>query len=305
MLKMTKSTLLVAFMLAGLHQAVWAQGAANEVYLDDRENHSWSYYSDPSNPVRSLNPADVKITYYGYGTNTMYSSNAATPSGNPDVNVAASQVGIGIDAPGKNTYVYLKTLERRGGTTATSKAAVTGPCKYRVIPNPFSIRPTYGSGDTRWRGFYRWRVKRLVGGAIYTDLAKTQSVTQGQMVDPEQLLWLAPTAEYGMEIDLEAIWARAFVFTATEAATGINAIGLTTAQYATGPNAHERNEHRHHHQRQRDRAGLQHAPLDHHGRVSRRHERQQQHPPHRGAEQRVPQPALFLHGRHQVRVHLD
>lgn len=240
-------------MIRLFHRIVWgifflflsltalSQGAANEVYLDDRENHSWSYYSDPANPVRSLNPADVKITYYGYGTNTMYSSNAATPSGNPDVNVAASQVGIGIDAPGKNTYVYLKTLERRGGTTATSKAAATGPCKYRVIPNPFSIRPTHGSGDTRWRGFYRWRVKRLVGGAIYTDMAKTQSVAVGGYVDPEQLLWLAPAAEYGMEIDLEAIWARAFVFTATEAATGINAIGLTTAQYATGPNAHERN----------------------------------------------------------------
>ena len=218
-----------------------AQGAANEVYLDDRESHSWSYYSDPTNPVRSLNPADVKITYYGYGTSTMYSSAAATPTGSPDVNVAASAVGIGIDAPGKNTYVYWKTLERRGGTTATSVAASTGPCKYRIIPNPFSIRPTHGSGDTRWRGFYRWRVKRLVGGAIYSDTAKTQSVAQGQMVDPEQLLWLDPAAEYGMEIEFEAIWARAFVFTATEAATGINAIGLTTAQYATGPNAHERN----------------------------------------------------------------
>ena len=102
-------------MIRLLHRIVWgifflfltltalSQGAANEVYLDDRESHSWSYYSDPANPVRSLNPADVKVTYYGYGTNTMYSSNAATPSGNPDVNVAASQVGIGIDAPGKNT----------------------------------------------------------------------------------------------------------------------------------------------------------------------------------------------------------
>ena len=129
--------------------AAMAQGAANEVYLDDRESHNWSYYSDPDNPVRSLNPADVKITYYGYGTSTMYSSAAATPAGSPDVDVAASAVGIGIDAPGKNTYVYWKTLERRGGTTATSVAASTGPCKYRVIPNPFSIRPTHGSGDTR------------------------------------------------------------------------------------------------------------------------------------------------------------
>lgn len=221
--------------------AAMAQGAANEVYLDDRENHSWSYYSDPDNPVRSLNPADVKITYYGYGTSTMYSSTAATPAGSPDVNVAASAVGIGIDAPGKNTYVYWKTLERRGGTTATSVAASTGPCKYRLIPNPFSIRPTYGSGDTRWRGFYKWRLKRLAGGAVYTDMARTQSVSVGAMLDAEQLLWLSPAAEYGMEMELEAIWARAFVFEPTQPAGGINAIGLTTANYATGKNAYERN----------------------------------------------------------------
>ena len=230
---------LLALLLAG--GTAMAQGAANEVYLDDRESHNWSYYSDPDNPVRSLNPADVKITYYGYGTTTMYSSTAATPTGSPDVDVAASAVGIGIDAPGKNTYVYWKTLERRGGTTATSVAASTGPCKYRVIPNPFSIRPTYGSGETRWRGFYKWRLKRLAGGAVYTDMARTQSVAVGAMLDAEQLLWLSPAAEYGMEMELEAIWARAFVFEPTQPAGGINAIGLATANYATGKNAYERN----------------------------------------------------------------
>ncbi|MBP3763322.1 MAG: hypothetical protein J6I49_05500 [Bacteroidales bacterium] len=230
----------VCVLVMFLPLAVAAQ-QADEVYLDDRESHAWSYYSDPRNPVRSLNPADVKITYFGYGAKTLYSSNAAAPAGSPDVDVASGQVGLGIDAPGKNKYVYWKTLERRGGTTATSVASSTGPCKYRVIPNPFSLRPTYGSGDTRWRGFYRWRVKRLTGGAIYTDMACTQSVTQGQMVDPEQLLWLRPAAEYGMEIDFEAIWARAFVFGPTMAAGGINATDLAATDYASAPNAQERN----------------------------------------------------------------
>ncbi|MBQ9176939.1 MAG: hypothetical protein IJ139_08755, partial [Bacteroidaceae bacterium] len=32
------------------------------VTLNDFEDHSWSYYSDPSCPIRSLNPANVKIT---------------------------------------------------------------------------------------------------------------------------------------------------------------------------------------------------------------------------------------------------
>ncbi|MBR1791476.1 MAG: hypothetical protein IJ754_06975 [Bacteroidaceae bacterium] len=49
------------------------------VYLNDLEDHSWSYYSDASCPIRSLNPADVTITYYGNGTGTISTTNGATP----------------------------------------------------------------------------------------------------------------------------------------------------------------------------------------------------------------------------------
>ena len=211
-----------------------ATAQSNTVTLDDREPHTWSYYSDPASPVRSLNPADVKITYFAYGTNTMYSSNAATPSGTPDRNVHPSAVAIGIDAPGKNTHIYYKTLERLDGEQAVSVAAANGPCRYQTIANPFSIRPTHGSGDTRWRGFYKWRVKRLVGGRLYADASKSSPVAQGTMVDAEQELWLDPAAEYGMEVDFEAVWARAFVFTSTAALNAARA-------YATGTNAYERN----------------------------------------------------------------
>ncbi|MBP3762863.1 MAG: hypothetical protein J6I49_03165 [Bacteroidales bacterium] len=197
-------TLLALFTLM-LPAASLAQGAANEVYLDDRENHSWSYYSDPTCHVRSLNPADVRIRYFGYGTKTMYSSTAAEPTGTPDVSVSASAVGIGIDAPGKNTYVYHKTLERVNGEQAVSKAAADGPCFYRLIPNPYSLRPTHGTGDTRWRGFYRWRLKALSGGAVYRDTAMTVAVPVGTMLEAEDTVYFMPAAEYGMQVDFEAI----------------------------------------------------------------------------------------------------
>ena len=207
---------------------------ANEVWLDDREPHSWSYYSDPACPIHSLNPADVKITYYGYGARTMYSSSAPAPTGAPDVDVAAGAVGIGIDVPGKNTYVYLKTLERVNGEEAGSMEAADGTCFYRLIPNPYSLRPTHGSGDTRWRGFYKWRLKRLVGGGIYSDSAASQPVAVGDMLDAEDTLFFLPAAEYGMEADFEAVWARAFVCT--------DLVGFDTlSDYATGANAYERN----------------------------------------------------------------
>ena len=213
----------------------------DSVYIDDRENHSWSYYSDSSNPVRSLNPADVKITYYGYGKATMYSSDAASPAGSPDVDVAADQVAIGIDVPDKRAFVYWKTLERRNGATATSKARATAPCLYRTIPNPFSIRPTYGSGNTRWRGFYKWRLRHISGGTLFADKARTQMVPLWGMVDAEQELYIDPAGEYGMEIEFEAIWARAFVFEPTSPTSGINRTSLTESSYASGVNAYERN----------------------------------------------------------------
>ena len=233
-----RSGLRVLSILLLLSSVTAARGQAdNEVYLDDRENHSWSYYSDSTCHVRSLNPADVRIRYFAYGTNTMYSSNDAEPIGSPDVSVAASAVGIGIDAPHKNTYVYHKTLERVNGEQAVSAAAADGPCFYRLIPNPYSLRPTYGTGDTRWRGFYRWRLKALGGGAVYRDTAMTLPVPVGTMLEAEDTVYFMPAAEYGMQVDFEAIWARAFVFP-TILALDTEA---TAGAYATGENAYERN----------------------------------------------------------------
>ena len=210
------------------------------VELDDRENHAWSYYSDPTCLVRSLNPADVKIRYFGYGENTMYSSDALVPTGDPDVDVAPLQVGIGIDAPWKNAYVYHKTLERVNGEQAESMAAADGPCFYSLIPNPYSRRPTHGTGNTRWRGFYKWRLKAVSGGTVFRDMAMTQPVTAGTMLDAEDTVFFLPAAEYGMEVDFEAIWARAFVFNESKSGSGINA-SLSVGSYATGINAYERN----------------------------------------------------------------
>lgn len=233
--RLWKRFCLMALLFTVFFLKVSAQ-TVNEVYLDDRENHAWSYYSDPECLVRSLNPADVKITYYGYGTNTMYSSAVASPTGTPDVSVAADRVGIGIDAPEKNTYVYWKTLERVNGESASSKAAADGPCFYRLIPNPYSRRPTHGSGSTRWRGFYKWRLKDLHGGSVYRDTAMTRPVAVGAMLDAEDTVYFLPAAEYGMDVVFEAIWARAFVYP-----TLVAFDRSPTGQYATGRNAYERN----------------------------------------------------------------
>lgn len=192
------------------------------VLLDDREDHRWSYYSDKTNPIRSLNPADVKITYYGNGTNTVATSNNANPGNTFSAstynnnNVPTVQVSYNET---ENTFIYLKTLERADGATSQNP---TGNCAYTTIPNPFSKRPTYGTGDTRWRGFYGWRVKSVTGGSI-------QGYAVGDVIDAETEVNFVPAAEYGMEVELEALWARAYVVAAGN--NGNNRIGSYTVGY--------------------------------------------------------------------------
>ena len=137
------------------------------VTLFDYEDHSWSYYSDATLPaqLRSLNPADVKITYYGNGTSNINTTNNATPASSAwTQNASTVKVGPNDNA---NTFVYYKTLERLDGSTSDNP---TGRCAYTTIPNPFSVRPTYqyATGDlNKYCGFYMWRIKEIKNGKIY------------------------------------------------------------------------------------------------------------------------------------------
>ena len=188
--------------------------STNTVTLDDREDHSWSYYSDVSLPsqLRSLNPADVKITYYGNGTGTVQTNNNDAPS---TWGEDATGVKVGIDAD-VNTFVYHKTLERTNGSTAASVAAANGRCAYTTIPNPFSVRPTYDSDNTsKYRGFYKWRLKSFSGGSIYTASSGGTALQIGATIDAETEIFFAPTSEYDMEVEFEALWARAYTSTSS------------------------------------------------------------------------------------------
>ena len=112
------------------------------VLLDDREEHSWSYYSDGNQPIHSLKPADVKITYFGNGTGTVSTTDGPDPAAN-SWTADATGVQVGPNDPG-DQFIYLKTLERENENGS-------GDLPYTMIPNPFSKRPTNGnlSSETR------------------------------------------------------------------------------------------------------------------------------------------------------------
>ena len=190
------------------------------VLLDDREDHSWSYYSDDDQPVHSLNPADVKITYFGNGK--MYTSTTATPSGDLS-NASGVQVSATESA---NQFVYLKTLER-------ANYEGTGNLVYSLIPNPFSKRPTFTSGNnTYYTGFYGWRVKRLSGVTI-------NGYSEGSIIPAETEIEFVTNNSEGNEVDFEAVWARAYVFTSI---ADLNANNATYVADGNGEHrAYERN----------------------------------------------------------------
>lgn len=173
------------------------------VFLDDREDHTWSYYSDSEQPIHSLNPADVKITYYGNGK--MYTSTGATPSGN-----LSDATGVKVSASeNENTFIYLKTLERANGDAGTGNLA------YTLIPNPFTVRPKFTSGGTSYyTGFYGWRVKRLNGVTI-------NGYNVGSIIPAETEIQFVTNNAKGNEVDLEAVWARAYVVT-SNTSTGLS-----------------------------------------------------------------------------------
>lgn len=115
------------------------------VFLDDREDHTWSYYSDNEQPIHSLKPADVKITYKGFGENTMTSTSTANMPANSafDTDVEEDQVAVNVGEAG-NQFIYLKTLENddpEGGENANTYS-------YTMIPNPFQVRPIYSTGGS-------------------------------------------------------------------------------------------------------------------------------------------------------------
>lgn len=207
------------------------------VILNDLEPHSWSYYSDPTNPVRSLKPVDVKITYNGNGTGNMTSSSQTgdTPTAFAE---NASGVKVGVESTEtQSSFMYLKTLERADGATSTSP---TGRCEYTVIPNPFQVRPTgTGTGNLKYRGFYAWRLKSISGGSVYTAATGGTALAENAIVNADTKLYFVPSSTAGdddmIEVEFEALWAQARVTTGST--------NMTTYVAASVTSAYERNFH--------------------------------------------------------------
>jgi len=201
------------------------------VVLNDLEDHRWAYYSDTNSPapLHSYNPADVKIVYFGNGTTNVSTSSDAWPDLTtftaPSTSTISEGAAVGISQFDRkfDKFHYYQTLERLDGKTAATPEAATGRCAYRTIFNPFSMRPVYGTelpatsprsglrGWDGWRGFFAWRLKHVAGGAVYRAATGGTALAVGDTVGADVQLYFQPTASDGMEVEFEALWARAWL----------------------------------------------------------------------------------------------
>lgn len=111
-----------------------------------------------------------------------------------------------------NQFVYYKTL--------------TDDYKYTTIPNPFSKRPRNTSNQ--YQGFSKWKITRISGGTI-------TGLSVNSEVNAETELTFNPTNEYGMEVDFEVVWTRAYVVTCAvgEVNANLNSNTLAGNSYET------------------------------------------------------------------------
>ena len=201
--------------------------SGGKVTLNDYEPHSWAYYSDPDCPIRSLSPADVKITYLGNGVMmkttddyTAGTTDTILPGNANYVDTAFINIPSGEH---QDSIVYYKTLERGANTTtaytySTTHTTAASRCPYITIPNPFQVRPTYGTAPssdranwTGWRGFQCWRLKGFSGGEVYSAASGGTALDTGAIINAETQIYFAPDSEYNMTVELEAVWSIAYL----------------------------------------------------------------------------------------------
>ena len=220
------------------------------VILNDYEDHNWAYYkgrdikvgtaSDAPNykdkykyTLYSPDPRNVKITYRGFNTDdkTIYLG-GSDPVATSTLNTNTTPHVSNVEGEGQNTFVFYKTLEKFVIGYFTDSKDWNGipddPTKenypYTVISNPFSVRPSTGSGDSKkYYGFAGWKIIRggkYIGrgsGGTYT------AASDGDVLGLDELIhFVNLDVSYtpnctSAEVVLEATWAEATVWSGNTA----------------------------------------------------------------------------------------
>ena len=210
------SMLVMSAAPAVMAQAPHATGVdGTTVYLNDLEDHSWTYYSakpDTQYPdaLHSPDPRNVKITYEAGSVN-----NASAPA------ISATE--------GVNTIVYYKTIEKKAWGESEGRW-LTGDYAYRAIFNPFQKRPrTNGTtGTNGFWGFDGWEV--VSGGDYISEKANGGTIAADELI---HFTGVPAGNTVQAEVVLRAKWAAATVTTVDGNVTGNPNDAFTGGTYET------------------------------------------------------------------------
>ncbi|MDO5446305.1 MAG: FN3 associated domain-containing protein, partial [Prevotellaceae bacterium] len=174
------------------------------VTLNDYEDHTWTYYAgvdtdkDDADKVDggnyntnylgklySPNPRNVKITYKAVNN---------VPNSTTDVKVSAK---TGED---QTSFIYYKTLE---------EGSVSTQYPYQVISNPFSVRPSTGTGGSKvFYGFAGWKI--VSGGEYINGYSNGQTLPLDANITFVDLPYPSVNCT-SAEIVFETTWTQAIV----------------------------------------------------------------------------------------------
>ncbi|MCR5849642.1 MAG: chitobiase/beta-hexosaminidase C-terminal domain-containing protein [Bacteroidaceae bacterium] len=174
------------------------------VTLFDYEDHNWTYYSgvdasvDGGNyntnyvgKLYSPNPRNVKITYNGVN----------------GISGSSTTVRVSI-SESETSFVYYKTLEQ--GSTS-------GEYPYQVISNPFSVRPSTGSGNSKtYYGFAGWKI--VSGGEYIKNHNNNDVLSLDEQIVFNNLPYPSVNCT-SAEIVFETTWTQANVRTGNDIST--------------------------------------------------------------------------------------
>ena len=116
----------------------------------------------------SPDPRNVKITYRGYNTENSTIILGSNTRNISTLNTNTAPHVSNLEGEGQNTFIYYKTLEKfvigyftdsgdwDGLPDAPSNTGEQYP--YTVISNPFSVRPSTGTGTKTYYGFGGWKI---------------------------------------------------------------------------------------------------------------------------------------------------
>ena len=192
------------------------------VLLDDREDHNWTYYKGVDSSVDngnyntnyigklySPNPRNVKITYKGVNGITSSSTTVKVSRNDPET-----------------SFVYYKTLE---------EGSTSGQYPYQVISNPFSVRPSTGTGNSKvYYGFAGWKITK---GYQYIKRANGNMATENAVLNLDEKISFVnlpyPSVNCtSAEIEFETTWTQANVQSGNNITTMLNSLP-TSGTYET------------------------------------------------------------------------